>query len=89
MRWKLAEVELPKPTLGIKWAGTTWEPKWNKNTSANPGPPYIPPFQLNEDGILVIEAGRQFDPNKNYLLPIPTQQIELNPNLKPNNPGWQ
>jgi hypothetical protein len=27
--------------------------------------------------------------SKNYLWPIPQKEIELNPNLKPNNPGWE
>jgi len=36
---------------------------------------------------LLIETGRRFDPNKNYLLPIPFKQMRLNPNLT-QNPGW-
>lgn len=30
---------------------------------------------------------REFD-NKYYLYPVPSGQIDLNPQLKPNNPGW-
>ena len=26
--------------------------------------------------------------DKMYLYPIPTQELTLNPNLKPQNPGW-
>ena len=37
---------------------------------------------------LLIETGRQFDPNKHYLLPVPFKQMRLNPNLAPQNPGW-
>ena len=37
---------------------------------------------------LVLESGRTFDPEKNYLLPVPFTQMQLNPQLAPNNPGW-
>ena len=44
----------------------------------------------NVDGeyYLLLEGNRKFDPAKNYLFPIPFAQMQLNPNLKPNNPGW-
>ncbi len=31
---------------------------------------------------------RVFDETRNYLEPIPSTQLNLNPNLKPQNPGW-
>ena len=37
---------------------------------------------------LLIEEGRNFNPGKHYLLPIPFKQMQLNPNLAPQNPGW-
>jgi len=37
---------------------------------------------------LLLETGRTFDPAKHYLLSLPFKQMQLNPNLKPNNPGW-
>ncbi|MDD2612593.1 MAG: RagB/SusD family nutrient uptake outer membrane protein [Bacteroidales bacterium] len=37
---------------------------------------------------LIIESGRTFDPAKNYLLSLPFKQMQRNPNLLPNNPGW-
>ena len=42
----------------------------------------------NGEKYLLIETGRRFDPEKNYLLPIPFKQMQLNPNLAPQNPGW-
>ena len=30
-----------------------------------------------------------FNENRDYLYPIPSDEIALNPNLAPNNPGWQ
>lgn len=32
--------------------------------------------------------GYQFDVNRDYLLPLPIDQLVLNPNLGENNPGW-
>lgn len=43
---------------------------------------------VNGKEYLVLESGRTFDPEKNYLLPIPFTQMQLNPQLAPNNPGW-
>jgi hypothetical protein len=37
---------------------------------------------------LIIESGRTFNPAKHYLLSLPLTQMQRNPNLRPNNPGW-
>lgn len=37
---------------------------------------------------LIIESGRVFNPSKHYLLSLPFTQMQRNPNLRPNNPGW-
>ncbi|MGM9788402.1 MAG: RagB/SusD family nutrient uptake outer membrane protein [Candidatus Cryptobacteroides sp.] len=37
---------------------------------------------------LLLEEGRQFNPDKHYLFPVPFKQMQLNPNLAPQNPGW-
>lgn len=42
----------------------------------------------NGQQYLLIEEGRTFKPEKHYLLPIPFKQMQLNPNLGPQNPGW-
>jgi hypothetical protein len=34
------------------------------------------------------QTGYGFDLNRDYLLPLPIEELVLNPNLKPNNPGW-
>jgi hypothetical protein len=75
-RWKTAETEMPMPLLGIKWKGTDFETKWKL---INPA--------LDADGNLILESGRKWS-EKNYLYPVPTQQIQLNANLLPNNTGW-
>ena len=43
---------------------------------------------VNGKEYLVLESNRTFDPEKNSLLPVPFTQMQLNPALAPNNPGW-
>lgn len=74
-RWKTAETEMPKDFLGIKWTGTEYATKW-PNVS----------YAKNSDGYIVLETGRKWE-SKHYLYPLPTDQLQLNPNLK-QNPGW-
>ena len=75
-RWKTAETEMPQDILGVKWKGTEYETTWSKC-----------PHPRNDDGILVLETGRKWA-EKNYLFPLPKDQLQLNPNLK-QNPGWE
>jgi hypothetical protein len=70
---------MPMDILGLTWKGTRWETRLNTNGN--------PPNPLNANGVLIYETGRKWA-EKNYLLPIPSQQIALNPNLT-QNPGWQ
>ncbi|MFN8352859.1 MAG: RagB/SusD family nutrient uptake outer membrane protein [Spirosomataceae bacterium] len=74
IRWKTAETEMPMPIEGITWTGTAFETRWAgiKSQVVN--------------GVYRLESNRQWA-DKHYLLPIPTQQIQLNPNLT-QNPGW-
>lgn len=78
IRWKIAETELPKAILGIKF-----------DASAYPEIVAGIDVVLDEEGFIVIQSAesRTFDPDKNYLYPIPLREISLNPNLK-QNPGW-
>lgn len=78
-RWKTAETELPMNLLGIKWTGTEFQTRWKKADGTAP-------YALDAAGNVIAESGRKWE-EKNYLLPIPTQQIQLNGNLTPN-PGW-
>ena len=74
-RWKTAEVEMPMDFIGIKWQGTEFQ-------TVYPNPTY----NKNADGCLIIETGRKWE-ERNYLYPIPADQIRLNPKLG-QNPGW-
>lgn len=73
-RWKTAEIEMPQDMLGVKKDDTEYE-------SANLK------YSTNIDGCIIVESGRTWN-EKNYLYPLPSDQLQLNPNLK-QNPGWQ
>lgn len=89
-RWKTAETELPKSVLSIKVTGTQWDsPEVTIDGYSTPGVFYNLPADQLENGYKVLQSGaqRSFDPDKNYLLPLPTKQISLNPALE-QNPNW-
>lgn len=44
---------------------------------------YISPYENS------LPAGFAFKVTRDYLMPLPTEELVLNPNLKPNNPGWE
>lgn len=75
MRWKTAEIELPKPVLGNFFFKT----EFGAST----------PAVVTPDGFILVTAAnfRKFDPAKDYLWPLPLNEISLNPNLK-QNPNW-
>ena len=93
-RWKTAETEMSQNLEGV-WMGpgSAFDQTWQfVSTSLNKSYTYYPnenqAFPLSDDGYTIREAasGRQFQ-QKHYLRPLPTKQIELNPNLE-QNPGW-
>jgi hypothetical protein len=90
-RWKTAETELKKSVRGIKIVDTEWtEPILVANEDRNPYKTSDWQSQTDAEGFIVSEpasARSSFNPEKNYLLPIPTKEIQLNPGLQ-QNPGW-
>lgn len=74
IRWKTAETELPKALLGVKLDKQAY-------------PTVTKPLDAN--GFVIVQDGstRFFNPAKNYLFPIPLQQIGFNPQLV-QNPNW-
>ncbi|MFM9826627.1 RagB/SusD family nutrient uptake outer membrane protein, partial [Flavobacterium sp.] len=75
IRWKTAEIELPKPILGSYYYSD-----FTARTNLTP---------INENGYLkVFTVIRKFDPARDYLFPFPTIELGLNQQLK-QNPGWQ
>jgi len=75
-RWYIAHIELNKPVLGVRWTGTEFQTKY----------PSVNPPLLNGDVVADPASERKFS-EKNYLLPFPTNQLQLNPNLVQNT-GW-
>lgn len=75
LRWKTAEIELPKPILGMYF----FKDEFGTTVASN----------LTPDNIILVQAAnfRKFDPAKDYLWPLPINEISLNPALK-QNPGW-
>jgi len=78
-RWKTAEIEMPQDMLGIKYNGTEYATStaggWSTANKVR-----------NADGIILFGTGRTWS-EKNYLYPIPQDQLNLNSNLG-QNPGW-
>ncbi len=76
-RWKTAEIEMPQDMLGIKWTGTQFQTTWAAASTR----------ARNTEGALIMETGRIWA-DRNYLYPLPADQLKLNPNLKQNS-GWE
>lgn len=75
-RWNTAVQEMGQDLLGVQITGTWFETNWT-NHGRN----------LSSDGCLILYTDRQFS-EKNYLYPLPSDQLQLNPQLK-QNPGWK
>lgn len=78
IRWKIAEMELPRPILGAKFDASVYP-------DIKPGKDIL----LDENGFILVQKkeARSFDVKKNYLYPLPLREISLNPDMK-QNPGW-
>lgn len=78
IRWKLAEVLLPKDMLGAKYIESEWVGT-NQNT-----------LNMNADRILIAEPAstRSFLPLRDYLYPVPINEITLSGGNVTQNPNW-
>ncbi|MDN5204343.1 RagB/SusD family nutrient uptake outer membrane protein [Fulvivirgaceae bacterium BMA10] len=84
-RWKTAEVEMPMALMGAQFTGTEFEtvllPDGNLRYPD-------PPLQDTNGNIIVEPANqRSFDPTRDYLEPLPAEELVKNPNLV-QNPNW-
>lgn len=94
IRWKTAETVLPKAILGLKYndldeLSTTRENIEQRLTS---GGGYFNGVKVaDQDDIYVIEeeSKRSFNPNRDYLYPIPTYEIATSEGNVEQNPNWQ
>jgi len=76
-RWFTAIAEMNQPVLGIRYTGTEYATKYPKLGK---------PVTANGDVIADPASQRQWSV-KNYLIPLPLDQLQLNPQLA-QNPGW-
>ncbi|MCR6722606.1 MAG: RagB/SusD family nutrient uptake outer membrane protein [Chitinophagaceae bacterium] len=78
IRWKLAEVLLPKDMLGAKYIESEWVGT-NQNT-----------LNMNADKVLIAEPAstRTFNPLRDYLYPVPINEITLSGGNVTQNPNW-
>ncbi len=74
-RWATAPKEMVEDQLGVKVTGTWFETNWAAQSR-----------QLNADGCIILYDGRTWS-DKLYLYPLPSDQLQLNPQLG-QNPGW-
>lgn len=79
IRWKTAETVLPKDLLGAKYIAADW-PGTNAST-----------LKLNSDNVVIAEAAstRKFQANRDYLYPVPLNEISTSGKNVTQNPNWQ
>lgn len=77
IRWKIAENVLPQAQKGVKYFAADYaQPLDNPN--------------LDENGYIIAQptTSRTFNPQRDYLWPLPTTELGLNPDLE-QNPEWR
>lgn len=93
IRWKIAETVLPSYILGAKYVAseTTTQRSDVANRLTDANGMFGGKKVYNEADIYVIERAedRRFDPNKDYLYPIPLNEISLSGGAVVQNPGWE
>lgn len=79
IRWKTAETLLPEQLLGAKFDAEDW-------VGADPST-----LNINSDGVLVVEDTnvRSFDSDRDYLYPVPFNEVTLSGGSVVQNPNWQ
>ena len=81
-RWKVAETVMPQSIRGVKFVGTEYQTKY-------PDLQVGTDIKVDANGFIVAEpaSNRSFLP-KDYLDPLPLQQIQLSQGTLIQNPGW-
>lgn len=94
IRWRLAEKVMNRPNYGLLASVADLRSKLvTKDLWFFPGTPDIdedgtPDFSVMNQSLIRKLSVRVFDKSKHYLWPIPTNDMLINPNLKPNNPNY-
>ncbi len=87
VRWRLSEFALNRPHFGLLDTQELRERVVNQGLWFLPGVPaldenHLPDFShLYNQGLLKLLSNKSFDPNKQYLWPIPAKEIIINPNI--------
>ncbi len=74
-RWATAGQEMPQDFKGVQHTGTAYAASWTSD------------YSLDSDGTVVFRTDRVWNDAKHYLYPLPSDELQLNPNLN-QNPGW-
>ncbi|MCG6187342.1 RagB/SusD family nutrient uptake outer membrane protein [Maribellus maritimus] len=84
-RWKTAEIEMPMAIRGVQFKNTEYETAILEDGTLRY--PYTP--SLDNDGNIIVEPEdqRSFKIERDYLEPIPSEELLKNPNLA-QNPNW-
>jgi hypothetical protein len=82
MRWRAHKLFKGKRFKGMKYYGSDLENSYSGFYPLVDDNGFLDPNQE------AIPQGYGFNPERHYLLPIPSQELILNPNLK-QNPGWK
>lgn len=82
-RWKTAEKVLPRSLRGVKFVETEYQSRY-------PDLRIGQDIQVDEAGFIVADpaSNRKFVDPKNYLYPLPSQQIQLSKGTLKQNEGW-
>ena len=82
-RWKTAETVLTRSLRGVKFVGTEYQSQYPDLT---PGVN----IEVDEEGFIVTDpaSARRFISPKNYLYPLPSQQVQLSNGTLMQNEGW-
>ncbi|MDO5971944.1 RagB/SusD family nutrient uptake outer membrane protein [Flavivirga aquimarina] len=79
MRWRAHNLFVGKRPKGAYYETLIYNVAQNLAVDAND---YLDPYSVD------LASGYGFDPDRDYLLAIPSEELVLNPNLEPQNPGW-
>jgi hypothetical protein len=93
IRWKIAEKVLPQYIVGAKFVESeTSKERSNlqaRLTDANGMLNGVKVYDQEDMYVIELKESRRFDPKKDYLYPIPLNEIALTNNAITQNPGWE
>ena len=91
VRWRLASVSLSRKNYGMKYPMSTsddYMSNWFWASAPKIDENGLPDFSdLEQQGKIMALSERCWN-DRQYLWPLPTTDMQLNENLKPNNPGY-